>query len=424
MRVVRFDSVEGTRVVVVHENITALKQAEVQVQRQQETLYQQEKLAAMGFLLASVAHELNNPLSIVMMQADLLREELGEPTLVERMAELNQSAERCVRIVRNFLTLARQNPPQRTAVQLNAVIDEVMTLLTYALRVDNIDVHQRLSEDLPTLWADPYQLHQVVVNLITNAQQALRETVAIRRLTITTHADIAHSSVALEVADTGRGIPPDLRTRIFEPFFTTKPPGIGTGLGLPLCQGIIESHGGTITVQSPPGGGTVFRIELPITALPLAPPISATEAPTAMPTPQKTILIVDDEAGISKGLAYLFRRDGHQVDTAANGHFALARLQEREYDLILCDLRMPELDGPGLYRALEFHAPHLLHRFIFLTGDTLSPEAQTFLNQTGAARLNKPFRAAEIRRVVQQTLQALSLEEDSMPDSNAGPKRG
>jgi signal transduction histidine kinase/ActR/RegA family two-component response regulator len=424
MRVARFDTIEGARVVVVHENITALKQAEVQVQRQQETLYQQEKLAAMGFLLASVAHELNNPLSIVMMQADLLREELGEPPLVERVAELNQSAERCVRIVRNFLTLARQNPPQRTAVQLNAVIDEVLVLLAYALRVDNIDVHQRLAPDLPTLWADPHQLHQVVVNLVTNAQQALRETGAARQLTITTRADLGLASVALEVADTGRGIPPTLRTRIFEPFFTTKPPGIGTGLGLSLCQGIIESHGGTITVQSPPEGGTVFRVELPITALPLVkPPVSAIEAATVTPTPQKAILIVDDEEGISKGLAYLFRRDGHQVDTAANGHFALARLQEREYDLILCDLRMPELDGPGLYRALEFHAPHLLCRFIFLTGDTLSPEAQTFLTQTGATRLNKPFRAAEIRRVVQQTLQALSLEENSVPDSSVGPNR-
>ena len=425
MRVVRFDSTEGTRVVVVHENITALKQAEVQVQRQQEALYQQEKLAAMGFLLASVAHELNNPLSIVMMQADLLREELGEPSLVERVAELNQSAERCVRIVRNFLTLARQNPPQRTTVQLNAIIEEVLMLLAYALRVDNIDVHQHLAADLPTLWADPHQLHQVVVNLITNAQQALRETVAIRQLTITTRTDIAHTSVVLEVADTGRGIPADLQTRIFEPFFTTKPPGIGTGLGLPLCQGIIESHGGTITVQSPHVGGAIFRIELPLTTLPLTTksPVSATEPPTAAPIPQKAILIVDDEAGISKGLAYLFRRDGHQVDTAANGHLALARLQEREYDLILCDLRMPELDGPGLYRALEFHAPHLLRRFIFLTGDTLSPEAQTFLSQTGAVRLNKPFRAAEIRRVVQQTLQDLSMDEGAVPDSGVSPKQ-
>jgi CheY-like chemotaxis protein len=131
-----------------------------------------------------------------------------------------------------------------------------------------------------------------------------------------------------------------------------------------------------------------------------------------MSMPQKFILVVDDEAGIAKALAYLFRRDGHQVDTAANGHLALARLQEREYDLILCDLRMPELDGPGLYRALELHAPHLLQRFIFLTGDTLSPEAHTFFNQTGAVRLTKPFRAAEVRRVVQQTLQALALPVD------------
>jgi CheY-like chemotaxis protein len=309
-------------------------------------------------------------------------------------------------------------------VQLNAVIEEVMTLLAYALRVDNIDVHQRLAEDLPTLWADPHQLHQVVVNLITNAQQALRETVAIRQLTITTHTDIAHTAVVLEVADTGRGIPADLQGRIFEPFFTTKPPGIGTGLGLPLCQGIIESHGGAITVQNAPGGGAVFRVEIPITVLPRTrPPVSATEAPTATPTPQKVILIVDDEVGISKGLAYLFRRDGHQVDTAANGNLALARLQEREYDLILCDLRMPELDGPGLYRALALHTPHLLRRFIFLTGDTLSPEAQTFLTHTGAVRLNKPFRAAEVRRVVQQTLQTLSLEEDVGSDSGVSPEK-
>jgi CheY-like chemotaxis protein len=142
-----------------------------------------------------------------------------------------------------------------------------------------------------------------------------------------------------------------------------------------------------------------------------------------MPAPQKAILIVDDEVGISKGLAYLLRRDGHQVDTADNGHLALARLQEREYDLILCDLRMPELDGPGLYRALALHTPHLLRRFIFLTGDTLSPEAQTFLTQTGAVRLNKPFRAAEVRRIVQQTIQVLSMDESPMPDSSGSPKK-
>jgi CheY-like chemotaxis protein len=255
-----------------------------------------------------------------------------------------------------------------------------------------------------------------MVNLVTNAQQALRETAGTRLLTITTRPDAARTSVVCEITDTGRGILPELQARIFEPFFTTKPPGIGTGLGLPLCQGIIESHGGTITVQSQPGHGTVFRVELPVTVVPITQPsVSVSEPPSAISMPQKAILVVDDEAGISKALAYLFRRDGHQVDTAANGHLALARLQEREYDLILCDLRMPELDGPGLYRSLEFHAPHLLQRFIFLTGDTLSPEAHAFFNQTGAVRLTKPFRAAEVRRIVQHTLQVLSLAEDPAP---------
>ena len=149
------------------------------------------------------------------------------------------------------------------------------------------------------------------------------------------------------------------------------------------------------------------------------PSVSWIEPPASMAMPQMAILVVDDEEGISKALAYLFRRDGHQVETAANGHLALARLQERQYDLILCDLRMPELDGPGLYRALEFHAPHLLPRFIFLTGDTLNPEAQAFFNQTGAVRLNKPFRAVEVRRVVQRTLQTLNMAENTVPESRA-----
>jgi CheY-like chemotaxis protein len=161
---------------------------------------------------------------------------------------------------------------------------------------------------------------------------------------------------------------------------------------------------------------------LPVTVMPKTrPSVSGLEPPADTGLKQMDILVVDDEAGISKALAYLFRRDGHQVDTAANGHLALTRLQERSYDLILCDLRMPELDGPGLYRALEYHAPHLLQRFIFLTGDTLNPEAQTFFNQTGAVRLNKPFRAAEVRRVVQQTLQSLNRAADTVPESSASP---
>jgi nitrogen-specific signal transduction histidine kinase len=387
-------------------DITERKQVEEQLLRQQEALFQREKLAAMGSLLASVAHELNNPLSVVMMQADLLSTELQDETLAERLKVITQSAERCVNLVRNFLALARQSPPQRTPVALNTVVEEAMTLLTYALRVDSIDVHLDLADDLPPLWADSHQLHQVVVNLVTNAYQALREVATPRRLTLTTRYHPARHAVSLEVADSGPGIPPELQERIFEPFFTTKSPGVGTGLGLPFCQGIVEAHGGSLRVASAPGEGTVFRVELAVEAVP-APKSAPPVADTPPPVDGRAILVVDDEPGIASALAYLLRRDGHTVETAGHGRLALEKLQERMFDLILCDLRMPELDGPGFYRELEHRYSHLCQRIIFLTGDTLSPETQEFLEKVGAPRLSKPFRAIEARRTVQQLLQAI-----------------
>jgi two-component system NtrC family sensor kinase len=229
MSLATWESGGGTFCSGIIRDVTERKQALEQLQRQQEALYQREKLAAMGSLLASVAHELNNPLSVVMVQADLLSLELKDEPLVERIKAMSQSAERCVHLVRNFLALARQNPPQRSQVSLNAVVEDVMELLSYTLRVDNIDLIWRPAEDLPPLWADQHQLHQVVVNLVTNAHQALRGTAAPRQLMLTTRHDPTCRQVSLEVADTGPGIPSTLRERIFEPFFTTKPPGVGTG---------------------------------------------------------------------------------------------------------------------------------------------------------------------------------------------------
>jgi signal transduction histidine kinase/sensor domain CHASE-containing protein/ActR/RegA family two-component response regulator len=388
----------------LHTEIAERRQAVEQLQRQQEALFQSEKLAAMGSLLASVAHELNNPLSVVTMQADLLSDEMTDQAEAERVRLISQSAERCVRIVQNFLAFARQTPPQRTEVDLNTVLEGAMELLTYTLRVDDIDIQLHLEDDLPSFWADPHQLHQVVVNLVTNAHQALRETVPPRQLTITTHSDPACARVYLEVVDTGPGIPLELQGRIFEPFFTTKPPGVGTGLGLPFCQGIIEAHGGSIRLESRPGQGARFVVELPAETTPAR--LSTPTVPDAQPIAEgKAILVVDDEPGITSALAYLLGREGHLVETASNGRLALEKLCERTYDLILCDLRMPELDGPGLYREVERTAPSLLQRMIFLTGDTLSSETRIFLEKAGVPCLSKPFRAADVRRAVWQRLQ-------------------
>ena len=392
--------------------IAERQQVEEQVRQQQEALAQREKLAAMGSLLAGVAHELNNPLAVVMMRADVLHEELQDGPLAEQVHAIAQAAERCVRIVNNFLTLARQHSAERRTVQLNTVIGEALQLLTYMLQVDDIAVELHLAPDLPMLWADPHQLHQVVLNLVTNAHQALREVPGLRRLTLTTRPNPTGPSVSLEVADTGPGIPPAIQARLFEPFFTTKPIGIGTGLGLPLCQGIIEGHEGTISLQSQPGHGTVFRIELPVQAVAASGP----QVPTAGTPPSgreltAAILVVDDEPGVVRALAYLLRRTGHEVDTAANGRFALEKLQSRTYDLILCDLRMPECDGPTLYHELQHRHPQFCQRLIFLTGDTLAPEAQAFLEEVGTPRLTKPCRAAQVRQVVQQVLQTLKEQQ-------------
>ena len=371
---------------------------EGKVRERTTQLLQTEKLAAMGTLLAGVAHELNNPLAVVVGRAALLEERLREGPLAEQTHKLAQAAEQCARIVKNFLALARQHPPERQTVNLNRIVEDAVELLAYPLRMDGVEITLSLNPTLPALWADPHQLHQVVVNLVTNAQQAMHDSTGPRRITLTTQHEARSGRVVLGVADTGPGIAPELQGRIFEPFFTTKGPGKGTGLGLSLCQGLVEEHGGTIGVRSEPGGGAIFRIELPVQAI----PARAGEPATAEldPLPRRSILVVDDEPEVAAVLADVLSTDGHEVRTAPDGAAALRELTERTYDVIFSDLRMPTLDGPGLYRELERRDLRQARRIVFLTGDTLSPEIRAFLEQVAAPTVNKPFALAEIRRAL------------------------
>jgi PAS domain S-box-containing protein len=388
------------------EDISERKRTEEELQRQREALYQTEKLSAMGSLLAGVAHELNNPLSVVLGQTALLSQLTAGSMLAVRAEKIGKAAERCARIVKNFLALARQRPPERQKVRLNQIVRETVELLAYPLRVDNVEVVLDLSEAMPTLCADPHQLHQVLINIISNAHQALRETPAPRRITISTQFDPLQARVCLAVADTGPGVPLELQRRIFEPFFTTKSPGQGTGLGLSICRGIIDNHDGSLWVESPPGQGAIFQMELPVRAPHLdMPAVPVADFPAAIRG--RAILVVDDEPEVAEVLAEMLTLDGHEVETVANGVVALDKLQERDYDLILSDLRMPELDGPGLYKELERRHPDLLHRIIFLTGDTLSPESRGFLEQTRASAISKPFAPETSRQVVQKVLQEI-----------------
>jgi two-component system, NtrC family, sensor kinase len=380
-------------------DMTERKRIDAELRRQREALYQTEKLATMGTVLAGVAHELNNPLTAVTGYANLLRQELAGTPSATRAEAIAHAADRCASIVRNFLALARRHPPERQLVRLNDIARDAAELLAYHLRVDRIDVALDLVEGLPALWADPHQLHEVVVNLVTNARDELRKAPEPRLLTLRTRADAVRARVSLDVEDSGPGISAEIRDRIFEPFFTTKPVGQGTGLGLSLCHGIVESHGGTLSLVSEPAHGAIFRVELPVVAPPSTQGKWGVEAPAVVKG--KRILVVDDERLVLQLLREMLGADHHTVDTVADGTQALEQLRRTSYDLILSDVRMPYLDGPGLYRALERRLPDLCRRFVLMTGDVLSAEIQTFLEQTGVPGLSKPFDRGEVRRVIQ-----------------------
>ena len=374
------------------------------VRERTERLLQSEKIATMGSLLAGVAHELNNPLSVVLGQTHLLRESAREPAIAAGVEKIMIGPDRCVRIVRNFLALARQQPPERSQVGLNGLVEDSVELLAYELRNDNVQMVLSLADDLPILWADSHQLQQVLVNMVTNAHHAVRQRPADgRMISITTRSDSAHQRVHIEIADTGAGIAAEIRGRIFEPFYTTKPVGEGTGLGLSLCRGIIETHGGAITVESNPERGTTFAITLPVTARP-----SSVDTPSAPETPApvetKTILVVDDERDLAEILVEALGREGHRVAMADNGADALRRLAQHKYDLVVSDTKMPVMDGVHFFNEIERRFPGLRKRIIFVTGDVLDAEKRRFLESSGAPFLTKPLDLGEVRRMVRRVL--------------------
>lgn len=397
-------SVEGRRLFAAFlRDLTETRRAQAEIERQREALYQSEKLTALGSLLAGVAHELNNPLSVVVAQAMLMEETAQDEKVIRRSVAIRSAAERCSRIVKTFLAMARQQTPEQGTVHLNDLVENGLELLAYTLRTAGIDVVKDLDPDLPAVWGDADQLHQVVANLVINAQHAMMETPEPRRLSIATGVEASTGMVMLTVDDTGPGVPAEMRLRIFDPFFTTKPTGIGTGIGLSVCHGVVESHGGQIGVEESPEGGARFLVRLPpggdaaaaVDAVPI-------HAPAARDSHR--ILVVDDEEDIASALADILTLDGHSVDTADSGLAALERIAQSDYDLILTDLRMPKMDGPALYRQLKERYPHLSDRVIVLTGDTLHASASGFLTESGLPMIEKPFVPSEVLRLVAERL--------------------
>jgi len=382
------------------------------LQAAQARLMQSEKMAALGELVSGVAHELNNPLTAVIGYAQLLRlRDLDDDTKHD-LQRIYEAAQRSSQIATDLLTFARSYEPERSAVDINAALEQTLSLRAYEMRVHNIVLATELWQGLPLTVGDPHRLKQVFLNLIINAEQAMGEAdgggvLTVRSLMPADRPGIIH----LEFEDSGPGINPEVMGRIFDPFFTTKEVGQGTGLGLSICYGIIAEHGGTIWAENLICGdgqdrqGAKFIIELPIvsaadTGVKLT---HGAEEVHEQPFTPLRMLVVDDEPDVADLIRRIVQSAGHTVVTASDGAQALTLLERDHFDIVFCDLKMPGMSGKTLYQAISEKQPETARRFVFVSGDTVSTDTKAFISDCGRTLVMKPFSVTEILGIVART---------------------
>ena len=375
----------------------------------EERLRRAERLASLGTLVSGVAHELNNPLAAIVGFTQLLLMDERSSRERDDLETVRREADRMAKIVSDLRLLGRGTHGEartRETVDLNDVVRHVLRSRGYALSTRNVEVREELAGGLPPVAGDRAQLEQVVLNLVVNAEQAVAEG-GERRVSVSTRA--TGGCVSLCVSDTGRGIAPELRERIFDPFFTTKAPGEGSGLGLSLVNRIVTEHGGEIRVESAPGQGTTFVVDLPRAAAgdgagPGPAPSPAERGARVDGVVPLRVLVVDDEASVRRVVARFLGRRGHEVDLAVEGGQALDMLDQagaRGYDVILSDLRMPGLGGDQLLARLRARGDGMDRRLVFLTGDTASEDAERILRGSDVPVLEKPVDLEQLARVLE-----------------------
>jgi signal transduction histidine kinase/ActR/RegA family two-component response regulator len=368
----------------------------------QERLMQSEKMASVGQLVSGVAHELNNPLTGIMGFAQLLlTRELDERSRHE-VETIQGEAERAAKIVQNLLSFARRRKAEKELANLNTLLERVLELRSYDLRLKNIALDLQLDPQLPLTMVDPDHIQQVFFNIVTNAEHAMLEAHGQGHLTVRSSADGGY--IRISFTDDGPGLSPENLRRVFDPFFTTKKVGEGTGLGLTIAYGIVEDHGGRMRAESSPGRGATFVAELPVVQGPAQREVvEEREMPRAQ-VGASSILVVDDESSIQSLLRDVLNMDGHQVDVASSGAEALRSMYDRQYDLIITDIKMPEMSGPEFYRRVRDIDREQAERMVFITGDTVNVATRQFLQKVSNPCLVKPFKVEDIREIVQRQL--------------------
>jgi two-component system NtrC family sensor kinase len=383
-------------VVILIEDVTEQRVLEAQ-------LIQSDKMASIGQLVSGVAHELNNPLTSIAGLAELLLERPPHPEFPrEHLRVIHDQAERAGRIVRNLLTFARKGVPEQTAVDLNDVVVRTALLIVYELQLHGIELDQELSPEPPVVLGDRYELQQVLLNLVTNAVQAVSglEPGRPRRIILSTSR--SSGEALLRVRDTGPGVPRDVVPYLFTPFFTTKAPGEGTGLGLSLSYGLAKAHGGVLEYEAPPDGGAEFRVRLPLFEAEIPARIETQLSENGRAAARR-ILVVDEDPAVHRMLSALFTPEGYAVEAARTGAQGLRLAGEREYDLIITDARIVAGAQELFAGALLDAFPHARGRLVVAcSGEEDLPAP---LTQQSLHRVTKPFNLRDLRTIANSILQ-------------------
>ncbi|MCY6381938.1 ATP-binding protein [Hoeflea prorocentri] len=396
----RVTTYKGNDVIVSStRDVTEFLKLQEELRHQREIAHQNEKLSALGELLAGVAHELNNPLSVVVGYSMMLKEKLEDPIHRERIDRVSQAAERCARIVKTFLAMARQRPVNPEPLSLNDIIEVAADDAGVAVRSKGARIVFDLNSTLPLVDADEDQLIQVFTNLISNARHALADKGKEGILTLRTYVDDKLNRVVAEVADNGPGVPRELQSRIFEPFFTTKEAGAGTGIGLAFCHRIIDSYGGRLSLKSSPSNGARFIVRLPESARQTG-SFAEPGAVGAKAGETRRILVVDDEVSVTDMLVDLLEANGCEVEARNDAQTALSLLERKSFDAILSDIRMPGLDGEAFLKKLKASHSEYDGRLAFVTGDVMSADVADFLKRSGVPHLEKPVVPGDLQALI------------------------
>ncbi len=376
--------------------------------RMQASLQKADRLASVGSLAAGVAHEINNPLAYVLANLELLGEDLEqlelpassgvEQTIHRTLQEAAEGANRVRRIVRDLKSFARADDETLQSVDVHEVIDAAVDI------ADNEIRHRARLEkdygDVPFVRGAPGRLTQVFLNLLVNAAHAIpEEAYGDQFIRVATRVEGPY--VMVDISDTGSGIPEDIVDRIFDPFFTTKAQGMGTGLGLSICHGIITGIGGEIKVQSRVGEGSTFTLVLPTADVPVPRRRDPSRPHESAASGGKIlrILVVDDEPSIGDGIKRAL--SAHTVEVSSSGREALEALEsEKSFDLVLCDVMMPDVSGMEVFAQIQKSHPELAPRFVFMTGGAFTPKAREFLESVDNEHVEKPFSIRELRALV------------------------